>query len=207
MLLCVSAAGDKFPPLIIGHAEKPRCFAANGITSHDILPTLYRSNRSAWMTSEIFTEWLLNLNAQMESEDRQVLLIIDNAACHPDIALSNVRLLFLPPRTTTDLQALDQGIINMVKRVARGMLLDFTLNNLEKGTSATEIAKMVTVLDAMTFIKEAFDQVAIETIRKCFSRTGINSHASDAWDDLPEVFIDFEEILKNFPDKIRKEKK
>ena len=93
----------------------------------------------------------------------------------------------------------------MLKRIARGMLLDYTLNNLQKGTSATEVAKMVIVLDDMTFIKEASDQVTSETFRKCFSRTGINSHASDVWDDLPEVFVDFEEILKNFPDKIRKE--
>ncbi|GFV83149.1 uncharacterized protein TNCV_1898761 [Trichonephila clavipes] len=43
----------KITPLIIGKSAKPRCF--KGINS---FPINYRSNKKAWMTTELFNEWL-----------------------------------------------------------------------------------------------------------------------------------------------------
>ncbi|GFX11738.1 uncharacterized protein TNCV_4340831 [Trichonephila clavipes] len=45
---------EKITPLVIG---KPRCF--KGINS---FPTKYRSNKKAWMTTELFNEWLPSPN-------------------------------------------------------------------------------------------------------------------------------------------------
>ncbi|GFX56344.1 hypothetical protein TNCV_2242761 [Trichonephila clavipes] len=43
---------EKIIPLVIGKSAKPRCF--KGINS---FPTKYRSNKEAWMTTELFNEW------------------------------------------------------------------------------------------------------------------------------------------------------
>ncbi|GFV15453.1 hypothetical protein TNCV_4834791 [Trichonephila clavipes] len=40
---------EKITPLVIGKSAKPRCF--KGINS---FPTKYRSNKKAWMTTELF---------------------------------------------------------------------------------------------------------------------------------------------------------
>uniref|UniRef100_H3AAG5 HTH CENPB-type domain-containing protein n=1 Tax=Latimeria chalumnae TaxID=7897 RepID=H3AAG5_LATCH len=43
----------KLPMLVIGKSTKPRCF--KGVKS---LPTEYTANRNAWMTSDIFSNWI-----------------------------------------------------------------------------------------------------------------------------------------------------
>ncbi|GFX90480.1 hypothetical protein TNCV_2073581 [Trichonephila clavipes] len=43
---------ENITPLVIGISAKPRFF--KGINS---FPTKYRSNKKAWMTTELFNEW------------------------------------------------------------------------------------------------------------------------------------------------------
>ena len=35
-----------------------------------------------WMTSELFIRWVHDLNEEMVSQKRKILLILDNAPCH-----------------------------------------------------------------------------------------------------------------------------
>ncbi|GFX03421.1 tigger transposable element-derived protein 4 [Trichonephila clavipes] len=52
ILLAVNMDGsEKITPLVIGKSAKPRCF--KGINS---FPTKYRSNKKAWMTTELLNE-------------------------------------------------------------------------------------------------------------------------------------------------------
>ncbi|GFW38508.1 tigger transposable element-derived protein 1 [Trichonephila clavipes] len=84
------------------------------------------ANPKAWMTTAIFTEWFNNcfvpeVEAYMKKKslDFKVLLIVDNAASHPQLEHSNVQLVFLPPNTTSLIQPLDQGIIATLKNILR----------------------------------------------------------------------------------------
>jgi hypothetical protein len=49
----------------------------NGINKEN-LPVVYRHNSTAWMTEEIFTEWLLSINNHYKHESRHILLFLDN---------------------------------------------------------------------------------------------------------------------------------
>ncbi len=69
------------------------------------------------MTSEIFTEFLQNLNKKMKQNDRKIALIIDNCSAHPSIPLSNVKLIYLPPNATSRLQAMDMGVIHTLNLI------------------------------------------------------------------------------------------
>jgi hypothetical protein len=52
----VNADGsEKRPPLIIGKAKHPRAFRKRTAAS---LGFLYRNNAKAWMTAEIYQQWL-----------------------------------------------------------------------------------------------------------------------------------------------------
>lgn len=121
VLLCAFADGKLEKPLVIGKAAKPRCFK-NIDTERYVT---WRSNKKAWMTAQLMEEWLLHLNARMRAQKRNILLFMDNATSHPKMELSNVKLAFFPPNTTSRLQPMDQCIIYTMKLHYRKRILNF----------------------------------------------------------------------------------
>ena len=67
--------------------------------------------------------------------------------------MSNIKLVFLPPNTTSKLQPWDAGIIQAVKMNYRKKLLQHILIKMDERSTALKIAKTVTILDAMIWIK------------------------------------------------------
>ena len=122
VLLGRSVAGHKLKPLVIGKAGNPRCF--RGIDKAS-LPVTYRANRKAWITSILFQEWLEHLNGAMKLQLSEILLFVDNCSAHHAADLSNIKLDFLPPNTTSRLQPCDAGIIGNVKSLHRKRLLQY----------------------------------------------------------------------------------
>jgi hypothetical protein len=94
-LLC-SATGEKFKPLVIGKSQMPQAF--NKQLPHRII---WKANSKAWMIGMIFLEYLHKFNVKMQIENRKAFILLNNAPCHPEMELSKVKLIFLPPNTTT----------------------------------------------------------------------------------------------------------
>ncbi len=92
------------------------------------LPVTYYANRKAWVTGDLFNL----INNQMKRQNRDILLFIDNCATHPDVTLSNVKLRFLPPNTTSCLQPLEAGIIKATKSVYRKQPIRYILFHTEE---------------------------------------------------------------------------
>ena len=167
MLLACSAAGEKLTPLVIGKALNPRCFRG---VDKGLLPVIYRANRKAWMTGLLFKEWLQRLDGKMWSQKRKILLLLDNCGAHPDVQLANVKLVFLPPNTTSRLQPCDAGIIATLKAHYRKRLMRHILAEMDTANTATELGKRVDVLDAIGWL---WCSVTPDTITKCFAKCGI----------------------------------
>ena len=110
VLLGCNAVGNNLKPLAIGKSARPRCFQGANMAEKD-----YHANKNAWMTSNIFEEWVRKLNNKMVIQCRHILLVLDNRTAQPHIELSNIKLLTLPPNTTSALQPMDAGIIAAVK--------------------------------------------------------------------------------------------
>lgn len=98
ILHCVNMAGEKERLFVIGKAAKPRAFRNINLNN---LPVTWRSNKKAWMTSDLMTDFLVQFDRKMHLQERKVLLFLDNAASHPrDLKLQNVKVIFLPANTT-----------------------------------------------------------------------------------------------------------
>ena len=114
-LAAANSMGDKLPMFVIGKSKARRCF--KNVTS---LPCRYRSQKKSWMDSTLFEEWVRELDVKFQKENRKIALIIDNCPAHPTIAdLSNAKLIFLPPNTTSVSQPMDQGVIKCLKSFYR----------------------------------------------------------------------------------------
>lgn len=171
----MNAAGGKeeIKPVVIWKSETPRCFKRLD-KSH--LPVSYYSQPKSWMTAEIMYHILQKINAQLRSKQRSIVLLLDNAGCHPkDLSekYSNIRIIFMPPNTTSVLQPLDLGIIKNFKVYYRKLLLQHIIAKLEECSTAHEVVKSVDVLIAIRWVAQAWKSVTSDTIKKCFRRAGI----------------------------------
>ena len=78
------------------------------------------------MQVSVWHNYLNKLNQIMRWQNRNILLLADNAPTHiinETIQLSNINVHFLPPNTTSHLQPLDAGIINSFKVISIKLLL------------------------------------------------------------------------------------
>jgi hypothetical protein len=158
---------DKRKLEVIGKSARPRCFPKN-LKS---LPVKYHSNRKAWMTGDLFQQIIERFNREMKSQNRSVLLFIDNCSAHPStLKFSNVKIIFLPPNTTSALQPMDQGVIRSLKAAYRRQLVLKQLDLIE--TNMDPDSNKINILDAIHMLSRAWDEVKPSTIINCFRSCG-----------------------------------
>jgi len=111
---CNATGEEKLPLLFINNSNNPRSLRGIDKTT---LGIWYYYNKSAWMQRSIFESYLRKVNNMFRLKNRKIILLADNVSSHKvnDLELSNVKLYFLPPNTTTQLQPLDQEIIYSLK--------------------------------------------------------------------------------------------
>ncbi|GFT08073.1 tigger transposable element-derived protein 1 [Nephila pilipes] len=129
--LCVNAIGDfKLKPLLVYHSENPRAFKAYKVMKEK-LQVLWRANSKAWVTRQFFIEWMnivLGPSVKKYLIDNglplKCVLLLDNAPAHPpgleDDLLDEfkfIKIVYLPPNTTSTLQPMDQQVISNFKKL------------------------------------------------------------------------------------------
>ncbi|XP_063918645.1 tigger transposable element-derived protein 4-like [Zophobas morio] len=177
VLVAANMSGtEKRKLLVIGKSANPRCF------KNKQLPVKYKSNRNAWMTSEIFTNELLEWDEQLKQKNRKIVLLVDNCTAHPEIKLNQIKLVFMPPNTSSKLQPMDQGVIHSLKSHYRKILLAQMIEAMDNGKTFS-----VSILDAVNFIHMAWQKVSKDTIANCFKHGGFSEKSAefDADDELP----------------------
>ena len=86
----------------------------------------YRSQLKRWMSSELSEGCAHELDHKFGSDKRKIALIINNCEAHPHVEhLEWVELIFLPPNTTSIIQAMDQGLIRSLKAKYRSFIYFF----------------------------------------------------------------------------------
>ncbi|XP_066259361.1 tigger transposable element-derived protein 4-like [Euwallacea similis] len=171
---------EKRKLLVIGKSKNPRYF--KNIVQ---LPVTYKSNKRAWMNSEIFINALREWDEELRRKKRKIILLVDNCPAHPDVKnLMWITLVFMPPNTSSKLQPMDQGVIHSLKSHYRRLLLSEMISCMDSGKEKF----IITLLDAIRFIHMAWQKVSKQTIRNCFRHAGfLENENFDSDDDLPLV--------------------
>uniref|UniRef100_H3AP49 DDE-1 domain-containing protein n=1 Tax=Latimeria chalumnae TaxID=7897 RepID=H3AP49_LATCH len=156
-------SSDKLKLLVIGKSQKSRCF--KNVKS---LPVDYKANTQAWVTSDIFSEWVKKFDRKMECQKRKVLLFIDNCPAHPTIAtLMATTVIVLPPNSTSKLQPVDQGVIKSFKQNYRCLLLKHIIACFELREDAE-----INLLQGIGFAHHSWRKVTMRCISSCFASAG-----------------------------------
>lgn len=166
---------DRLPLHFIGKSKQPRPFRGHDVYAE--LGATYTNTGKAWMNTEKYCDWLSQLNASMQTQQRHILLLVDNVSSHNEVLvegeLSNVKVHKLPPNTTAALQPMDQGIIKCLKDEYRNQKEEAEMAMFLRG----EDYKSVDLFSAMKWCSEGFRNISEETIRNCWCRTGFISKA------------------------------
>ena len=124
-------------------------------------------------------------NFLIRKERRNVILFLDNATVHPTSLIdmySNIKIVFLPKNTTSRLQPLDAGIILSFKTKYRKKLMRYVIARINDDLFASEID--IDILQAITWVADAWNEVNVERIKNCFATCGITEQTSEDKDDL-----------------------
>ncbi|XP_064111400.1 tigger transposable element-derived protein 1-like [Macrobrachium nipponense] len=130
LALCANASSDcKVKPLLVYHSENPRAFKTHKIPKEK-LHIMWRANARAWVTRQFFTDWVnlvfgpaVKMYLQENKLTMKALLILDNAPAHPLVLkmileeFQFIKVLYLPPNTTSVLQPMDQQVISNFKKL------------------------------------------------------------------------------------------
>ena len=163
---CNANGSDRFEPLFIGHAGKPRFFLKK--TALELGFKFYYHNKRAWMTGIFFQDYLKRFNRYVK---RKVALVIDNAPSHviegldSESELSNIEIILLPPNTTSKLQPLDAGIIAAFKKHYRRRQLAYALDLMDAGSVANPYK--VSQLQAMRWTVRAWNGLDQSVFANC----------------------------------------
>ena len=189
VLCCSNLTGtDKCKLLVIGKSLRPRCFKNVNV---DNLPVTYRANKKAWMTSQIFTEWLAAWDSYLTKVNLKILLLV---AAHPHVStLKNIQLEFLPPNTTSLIQPMDQGIIKSLKTLYRKELVHMTLayieeNILNPSSTAIDVSSKISIPQAVSFVAKSWWAVKEATIINCFQKAGFFTLSPSVIEENDEEF-------------------
>lgn len=169
VLVCANMTGtEKRNLLVIGKSKSPRCFRGPDTK----LRVNYEANANAWMTSSIFRDWLSEFDDDMKRRGRKVIVVVDNCSADPNDAvrhLQHVKLVFLPPNTTSCIQPCDMGTIRNMKahycrRVVEKIITEIDCS--ETHLSANNLAKKITLLDAVHMLHQAWKDTLCSARRK-----------------------------------------
>ena len=87
LVFCVTATGEKVPPLLVGTSKEPVCFR-DKLKDEKLIP--YINQKSAWVDRTIYRHWWFNVFLPFVRDHapngEPVALILDNCSGHdPDL--------------------------------------------------------------------------------------------------------------------------
>ncbi|XP_068671286.1 tigger transposable element-derived protein 4-like [Montipora foliosa] len=88
------------------------------------------------------------------------------------------------------------GVIKNFKVRYRNFLLKFVVSRVNRGLTAPDIAKEVDVLQAIRWIKQAWDEVPEEIVQKCFDKCGFSNVVQNNARSEEEEDQEFAELVR-----------
>ncbi|XP_009994284.1 PREDICTED: tigger transposable element-derived protein 4 [Chaetura pelagica] len=174
---------EKLRLLVIGKNKSPPCF--KGVKS---LPVDYEANDPAWMTVEVFQQWMHKLDDRFQAQQRQVVILVDSLPAHTEVEnLKSVKLVFSPADASSCI-ATKQGAVRSLKVKYRRCLIKRFVDCVEGNKEF-----ILTLLDAVEMLHLCWRKVVPGTIIKSSNEAGFKLETKENGNDT-EVESDFDLI-------------
>ena len=109
--------------------------------------------------------------------------------------MSNIQIIFFPPNTTSKVQPLDQGIIRAFKAYYRRRLAKHIIRSCTLTSTLDQV--IITALDSVHWIEQAWKDVTESTIRNTFRTAGFKY--SDQTNETEDNEMETNELIVEDP--------
>jgi hypothetical protein len=188
LIVCANAVGThKIPCTLIYKPKAPAC------SKDRQWPIPYFSQAKAWMDVETCWKWFnkVFLPEVKKRTGRRIFLLLDNAPGHFEaFECDNVRIVFFPPNCTSWKQPCNMGIIVALKKRFKYLYLKDVLDfyeldeeaklqmkmqgrRLRRGAVGVAYENPAHLLDAASYVKEAWQSVSPSFIKNAFIKAKI----------------------------------
>ena len=228
--LCVANATGthRLPLAVVGKAKRPR--SLKNVDMERDLPVHYYHTKNAWFTRWIIHNWFHHHfvpsvkkhqieDLKIPPDQVKAILLFDNAPAHPSgeelvSGDGRIRVMFLPPNTTSLVQPMDQGIISVMKRRYVRRYLEEVLVVLEKeedaeedtrGARTLENIKKYSIKSALYNLADSWRDIKCTTLANCWNKLLMPREGDDMADfegfDGGHEVQDFFELLRKAGEK------
>lgn len=212
VMLCSNLDGsEKLKPVVVGKYDSYKSFRnyfpnePNDPVSQSMLGTKmakkfdisYHSNRKAWLTSNLFHNWLVRWDKRLVAVNRKIWIVLDDSCCHRiiNLRLQNINLVytssnskFLPFnwgvwdefKTRYRIQQY-QALIDLQNRISKNIQnknkseRNECIPNGKKCLISFEQSQL-TMSNAFKFIKKAWDDIPVDAIKANWKSSGYKAY-------------------------------
>ncbi|XP_043472627.1 jerky protein homolog-like isoform X3 [Leptopilina heterotoma] len=201
-LFCSNASGsNKLPLLVIGDKALPKCLKnlitpaikMNRLKYFQNIGVVYTHQNSCWMDRQIFMLWYREIfipNVLDHQKKRgitgKVILILDNAPCHPDLKElnsinKNFTIEYLPPNLTPIIQPMARGLTLQTKKRYKQNLLKSALFS---SLGTVNYLSKFNLEDCITILGEDWQNLEASHLHKVWSSLLSDSQINSVFRDL-----------------------
>ncbi|XP_015377198.1 PREDICTED: uncharacterized protein LOC107171470 [Diuraphis noxia] len=153
----------------------------------DVVKTLAKiRSRYWWSTMRQDTRlYIKGLQVMYHHKTGKVLLLLDNAPTHPSAKVLNLidpdyKVMFFPPKVTSLIQPMDQGVIEKFKRMYQKQMLRRLLLNEGTGESVVAFSKLLNLKHCCYMAAVAWDNLTEENLRNAWKKLWVASMELEA---------------------------
>ncbi|XP_030069159.1 tigger transposable element-derived protein 3-like [Microcaecilia unicolor] len=167
---CNMQGSEKLKLLVVSNHLPPVKFQSKS-------PVALRTSQNGCLSTELFTEWLLDWDAKLGREQRKVVLAVNASSILPKVKLRNISLYILAPDKKVSCQPFGQEIVAEFRAFYRHLFLRKLLDGghlrSKNRSLLCKLASQMSLQDISSIINEAWQKVTDNTIRHCFQRAGL----------------------------------
>lgn len=195
VMLCANLDGtEKLKPLVVGKYENYKSFRnyfpnepVNSVGQSTLgekmakkFDITYQSNTKSWLTSNLFHDWLVRWDKRLVAYNRKIWIVLDDSSSHRIINahLQNITLIYTS--ATSKFLPLNWGVLDEFKtryRIQQYNALIELQNKYEEKTKRPYYISFeqseLTMSNAFKFIKNAWDEIPLDTIKANWKSSGI----------------------------------
>ena len=172
VMLWYNMLGDFDTPVVIGrHPWQTHC----NVEEAD-MPVIWRWNSNAWVSADIFQEWVRALDRKFQQQGRHVLLFLEHTSVHIlDLHLEHVKFIF-HPSNSLEASPFNNDVIQRFKFCYQKQLLQFIVSQLgAQQRKVMAIAGSVSLPECCLWISQGVSQIYPSIVKRALS-TSLPDH-------------------------------